>query len=228
MLDFTDKEKISYAASFGPKRKSAERLTGYQKYLKEFNRVSVREKLAQDICIKDLGIPAEVVCDPVFLLEEAAWRTAAVEYSGRPERYILCYFPGGVPREMELFSQKIADEQGCARVLLMPEWRNSARLGIKAYDCGPGEFLDLILHADSICTSSFHGAAFSTLFQKDFYVFRTGNDCRIESLLNNLEGKWHDQYAEKIWSVHARKECSAISEDITASKKFLNDVLRGG
>ena len=216
MLDFTDMKKTSYAASFGPRRKSAEQLNEYQKYLKKFSRISVREKLAQDMCIKDLGIPAEIVCDPVFLLGQSEWKMAASEYPDRPERYILCYFPGGVSREMELFSQKIADEQGRKRVLLMPEWRNSIRSGIKAYDCGPGEFLDLILHADSICTSSFHGAAFSLLFEKNFFVSLNGGDERIRTVLQYVPEK------EKTYLGEISKVSKRIIEH---SKRFLKETL---
>lgn len=224
MLDFTDMKKVSYAASFGPREKSAERLKEYRKYLEKFSQISVREKFAQDMCVNALGIPAEFVCDPVFLLDEAEWREAASEYPDRPEQYVLCYFPGGVSKEMELFSQRIADERRSERVLLMPEWRNSVRSGIKAYDCGPGEFLDLILHADSICTSSFHGTAFSLLFGKEFFASLNDGDERMGTVLQYVPEK-EKAYWKEIVGVSKRTDFSALEKTIEISKEFLKEAV---
>ncbi|MCQ4721102.1 polysaccharide pyruvyl transferase family protein, partial [Flavonifractor plautii] len=38
------------------------------------------------------------------------------------------------------------------------------------FDAGPREFLGLFRHASAMVTNSFHGAAFSLQFQKDFFT----------------------------------------------------------
>ena len=40
---------------------------------------------------------------------------------------------------------------------------------LQLIDCGPKEFVSLIKNADFVCTTSFHGTAFSVLYEKDFY-----------------------------------------------------------
>ena len=46
------------------------------------------------------------------------------------------------------------------------------------------EFISLIRNADFVVTSSFHGTAFSIIFEKQFYVIGLGKKAgRVESLL---------------------------------------------
>ncbi|MFA0411089.1 polysaccharide pyruvyl transferase family protein, partial [Vibrio splendidus] len=55
------------------------------------------------------------------------------------------------------------------------------------YTEGPIEFLELIVNADYICTNSFHGTAFSIIFQKKFITVPHGSrNTRLESILNKL------------------------------------------
>ena len=44
------------------------------------------------------------------------------------------------------------------------------------FGIGPSEFLYLISNADCVCTDSFHGVAFSSIFNKDFYAFKKRKD----------------------------------------------------
>ena len=50
--------------------------------------------------------------------------------------------------------------------------------------CGPDEFLSYIRYADFVITTSFHGTAFSIIFQKQFVCPRFRMNKRIESLLS--------------------------------------------
>src|SRR5690606_30181677 len=54
-------------------------------------------------------------------------------------------------------------------------------------DAGPIEFVSLFRNAKVICTSSFHGLAFSIIFEKTFYaVPHLTRNSRISSLLKLL------------------------------------------
>jgi hypothetical protein len=66
-------------------------------------------------------------------------------------------------------------------------------IGLNRYDkhifsLGPGHFLELFKNASVICTNSFHGTAFSVIYEKPFIVVphRTRNT-RIDSILQTLE-----------------------------------------
>ena len=52
----------------------------------------------------------------------------------------------------------------------------------------PEEYLGLFENAEIVITSSFHGLAFSVIFNKQFYSIGTGTDkdSRQKSVLNNL------------------------------------------
>lgn len=225
MLSFTDAVKISYAASFGPKEKPVSTLLPFQKYLSFFHGVSVREPLAVKLCENIFHIAANWVCDPVFLLEPSQWLQAIKPYPKRPPHYVLCYFPGGTPKHADILSKKLAKKLGYQRILLMSEWKNIFRASIKAYDCGPAEFLDLLIHADYICTTSFHGAAFSTLFGKTFYILRNGTDARIESLLSMTEPEVSFDIHPDFMEISPPSNYNKLSKHIQASKDFLKNAL---
>lgn len=224
MLDFTDADKISYGASFGPRGKSREALAPVVRYLQAFRKISVREELSKELCEKKMGIPAVVVCDPVFLLTREEWKRAAATYAGRPNRYLVGYFPGGMSFGQDACSKALAKEQGCERVLLMPEWRNAFRAGRKAYDCGPAEFLDLLLHADVVCTSSFHGTAFSILLGKEAFVSLNDGDSRIRTLLRYIPEQLID-YRDDTAHVLPCDFSAELQNLIDASKQFLEDAI---
>lgn len=56
--------------------------------------------------------------------------------------------------------------------------------GEKFLDVAPIDFINLIKNAEYVVTTSFHGAAFSILFNKNFYVMNNKSPQRIENLLN--------------------------------------------
>lgn len=53
-------------------------------------------------------------------------------------------------------------------------------------DCGPEEFLGYFKEADTIFTNSFHGIAFSILFNKQFYYQLQGNNVKTNSRLYDV------------------------------------------
>lgn len=59
------------------------------------------------------------------------------------------------------------------------------------WDVAPDAFLNLIENAECVCSNSFHGIAFSIIFEKEFYrvgaMNQTGEikkDDRIDNILN--------------------------------------------
>ena len=56
--------------------------------------------------------------------------------------------------------------------MLVPVFKRDQKLDYCArFPIGPAEFLSLVSHANLVCTDSFHGMVFSTIFQKDFIAF---------------------------------------------------------
>ena len=111
--------------------------------------------------------------------------------------YILCYLMGNNPYQRE-FIREIKRMTGY-RIVQMPHldrYIASDRdfADIRVYDADPAGFLGLVKNAALVCTDSFHGTIFSSIFNIPFFVFprftkkaTLSTNTRIESLLNRLE-----------------------------------------
>lgn len=189
MLDFTEKPKFAYAASFGAQKCEKETLDEYAPLLKQFDAISVREKNAVQSCQEALGRNVDIVCDPVFLLSGDEWRKLERACENVEENYVLCYFPGGVSQSMKKHSIAAAKRYNCNRILLVEDWHDLLQNGTKGYQYGPQEFLYLINHATCVCTNSFHGTAFSLLFGKELILDEETTDERIQTIIGVLGKK---------------------------------------
>ena len=54
------------------------------------------------------------------------------------------------------------------------------------FTIGPSDFIGLFCHASYVVTDSFHGTAFSLIFNKNFWTLSRKNESRITSILNIL------------------------------------------
>ena len=112
------------------------------------------------------------------------------------DKYIFCYFLGNNQKHRE-FAKKIKELTGYKIVALqhLDEYvkEDVGFADIAPYNVGPGEFLNLIRNAEFVCTDSFHGSVFSTLYRKKFFTFMRfkntstmSTNSRITSLLKIL------------------------------------------
>lgn len=229
LLDFPEFQgkKIAYAASMGPKKKSKEQVAEYKALFEDFDKISVREDSAKEVLSEVLEKTASTVIDPVFLVSKEEWEELIekADIQGKKDEYVFCYFPGGVSKSLEKFSQDLAKKMNCKRVLVVAEWRNIFRPGKKMYDCSPLEFVSMIKNAKAVCTSSFHGTAFSVIMDTPLYVEMGGekDDARILNIL---------RMANKTGCIINRKEDykeasqeETLEEVIDYSKKFLLDSI---
>lgn len=197
-LMFVAKEipKISYASSFG-----CPSIPWYQEkrtkiFLNRFSAISVRENTGAKIVKKLIDRDVPVVVDPTLLLTKEEWLRQIPDEFLIEKPYIFAYFLG-----MNKDHRKIVAEFG--KKINMPivtihhcDHYNKADLGfgdIVRDDIGPEKFVNLIRHADYVCTDSFHGSVFSLLHHKQFITFNRYNanvlvskNTRIDSLFQNL------------------------------------------
>ena len=240
-LDFTSKKKIAYAASFGLSVLPQQYMVKYKEQIKKLDAISVREESAAKL-IQDMGLSMpQVVLDPVFLLSKEQWLKLAVK--PKQQKYILCYYmPGFAPVEKKIKTlAKFYAKKYNYPILNIGKkeysrfffWENNL-LGI-----GPAEFLGLIANAEMIITNSFHGTAFSVLFDKKFIsVINTalGKKDLSSRIVDLLKGIGH---TSSLLDVSKPEEnsllISHLSEDskenlehnISKSKQFLVDQLGG-
>jgi hypothetical protein len=172
-LDFAEKkeQRVSYAASFGVSDVNKKYYSKMEEYFKNFKAISVREKEGINL-VKEIS---------VFLLTKEEWLELSVEYK-IDYKYILVYIMQNNDSVYE-HAKKIKDALGLkiisiSRYGYAPDFVDETLVNV-----GPKEFLGLFKNAEYICTNSFHGLAFSIIFEKEFSVIPSK---RFNSRLQNL------------------------------------------
>lgn len=184
-LDFVkDSKRISYAASMGKTEIFPKNEELFRSCLRSLACISVREQECADVLSAYTDKEIFVHIDPTFLINTATWRSLEHPYKVK-KAYILLYM---------LYWDNSYKEQIVAlkkRTGLPVYAICSGISGVCAdkriYDAGVEEFLWLVDHAEYVITSSFHGVAFSIIFQKKFAaVINPASPSRIENVLNIL------------------------------------------
>lgn len=219
-LTFANAEKkYSYAASFGCKKIPEGKKEKYQKRLQGFQRISVREENGRQL-LASLEITQNVMrhIDPTLLLEQEQWR-ALVE-KPQDSHYVLL-FTVNKPIHAITYARSLAKAKNL-RVIYVNDKPMCREKGIE-YRTGvsPAEFLGYICYADYIVTNSFHGTAFSVIFQKDFYAeleTQTGYNSRAEELLSLLEIQGHE-VTGTVWKEAPACDWKKASEKLAVEKQ---------
>lgn len=175
-LDFVPKEKkkIAYAPSFGVTSTTIAKEKKIAEFLKTFDSLSVRELQGQQLIKKLIGQNVPVVIDPTLLLSDKIWQ----EYIVAPkagDAYIFCYLLTPNDDYIRVISQ-FAQNKGI-EVVIVPTTKGPFNTTFKEIiDVGPAEWLGLIKKAKYVFTDSFHGCIFSSIFHKEFILFKRFKD----------------------------------------------------
>lgn len=178
--------RFSYAASVGSKACFDEKyLAEIKKKTRNFSGISVREKEALDQCLS-AGIDTAIqVPDPVMLFSPEQWRqqlnlSAAVS----ERRYCLIYTVGHNMISIDSKLTEYCRKKGL-QIIAVPA-QHHTEVNAKGVQCvypTVPEFLSLIDNADFVVTDSFHGTAFSILFNTPFVVIpKNSHDARFITL----------------------------------------------
>ena len=161
-----------------------------KRYLAPFSALSVREKRGKVVLREAADRDARVVLDPTLLLNGEDWSKLA-----NPDRrkgpYILCYFVSD-PGEAAPYALALSQKTGWPIVQLAGARQKIDGASELVFDAGPREFLALFRDAAAVVTNSFHGAAFSLQFKKNFFTSMSPKErreptfSRIYSLLSRL------------------------------------------
>lgn len=165
-LDFVDSraKKASYAASFGSNQIENKEIV--RKLLSDFLYISVRENSGREILNDIYGKEYPVVLDPTLLITKEEWKKQ-FDLS-ESEKYVLVY---EVLNGQEILSlaKQYAEEHNFHLKYITSS--NKPQVGVECIkNAGPEEWLDLISNSAFIFTNSFHGLAFSLIFNKQFAI----------------------------------------------------------
>lgn len=194
LLNFVpdDAPKISYAASFGASETGSFYQEDYAKYLKRFDRISVRESSGTELVKKLASKDAVHVLDPTLLLNEKEWSVLNKNKLNLPEKFIFCYilsyvFDSG--NEIEKLLEHLHKITGLPIVVYSDSSSSFEKYKQVTKMMGPEGFIECFAKASFVVTTSFHGAAFSVNFHKDFFAVLNPNpskDDRVKSFLQSV------------------------------------------
>ena len=186
----TNKVRASYAASLGISYMPQGTRNLVTEYLKDFDKISVREQTGCTLLSELTEKEVEVNIDPTLLRTKAEWEMLATP-SRITKPYILCYIlyrPNWLNKWLKQIHKKTKKD---IVVVSSDVYRNIYH-NRTVRDAGPKEFLGLIQGADFVISSSFHGVALSIANEKPFYaVVNPNSPSRITDMLKtfNLESR---------------------------------------
>lgn len=175
---------VTYAASLGGHNELSDlEWKNVGRYLKGFERISVREKKLQEDLENRVGIKSELVVDPTILVKETSFECLAKKPKEMPDNYVLV-FSVAPTDNLYGFAEKVAAQTGSEIIVLTANklWKCKYRNVTPTVE----EFLGWFKYAKCIVTVSFHGTVFSVLFRKDFYSLTNYMQDRAEQLLKAL------------------------------------------
>lgn len=241
-LSFAEKRKIAYAASFGTNDVSKAYLTENKSFLEAFDSLSVRETSGKEILLRLLSIDSKIVLDPVFLLNKEEWASALLLSDMRCRPFVLCYIMPGdreVVKQVYKIARTIAEEKGL-RIIVVGErtYKLSSPNITMEHGCGPTDFVNLLMNANYVVTNSFHGSAFSIIFEKEFFSVINESESGLNTRVKNLLASFQlgsrlltsvDSFNTSILDseVHYESMASIKADLVNNSKSFLLDSLNG-
>ena len=227
LLDFVKKgKKISYAASFKVSDVDEFAQKAYQKHLPTFDSISVRESNLQAYLQNEYGLKTDCVLDPTLLIGREFWKSEVNDIPTVSGKYLLLYYVN-MPQHLVDRAFAFAKERDL-RVVSLNKLRGRADY-LDYSGASIEEFLNLVANAETVFTTSFHGMAFSILFEREFYYEipekSYNNNARLEDLAGKLDLQAQNlentAYEEISWAdVQAR-----LAEHRRDSVEFLMHAL---
>ena len=176
-LEFTNKYKFSYAASFGVNdiKKDFHKTQGkvgdsIREGLVQLDSISVRERAAvQQVREVTAGICTAVkVVDPVLLLSADEWNAISDQRYKPRYKYIFAYSTYISPNFLSFL--KTLKKQTRLKVVHVT-WDPIEAVKQKALRYyTPDKWISLLRNAEYVVTNSFHACAFSVIYKKKFFA----------------------------------------------------------
>lgn len=210
--------KIAYGASDGGELLIEENV---KLDLKGFKSISCRESSFSERLKREADIIAKTVCDPVFLLSENQWKKKSL--LPKENGYVLVF---KIQQNENLDSVAKSIGEKLNKKIIQIFYACSVKQffiasGKKRITISPKQFVGYFANAAFVLTTSFHGTAFSIVFEKPFYTLcmAKGKE-RVIDLLNRIGLR--DRYIMQV------NNNQTLSEDIytEAVKQKIADYIQ--
>ena len=188
------KKRLSYASSFGTSawEFSPAMTEKCAKLAKEFDLITVREESGVSLCREHLGVEATHVVDPTLLLNKEDYiHVVELERESVSEGTLFHYILDPSEEKMALI-ESVALRHNYKPFTILPKYKEEYRSKVdvkhRIEDCvypSVTSWLRGFMDAEMVIVDSFHGAVFSIIFNKRFWVFANAErgNARFESLL---------------------------------------------
>lgn len=206
----SDLRIVSYAASYGEDEISELDLRNLLTNISHFDYISVREKSLQSK-LEIISDAKRIDChiDPTFLLSSKEYIDIADTINVTSD-YILVY-DINYSEELIQYVNQLSKITGMG-VLSFTKGKAYEKLIGTFRTYSPTQFLTLINNANYVISSSFHGIAFSVIFEKKFVAFpHKKRGSRVKDLLSDLD------LAERVYDYQIKKYID-IDQDIDYAK----------
>lgn len=176
---------VAFSASCGDLESLKKNEKNIIEKLKKFRAISVRERDLKEYLKTKYSMPVELTCDPVFLLDKSEYDKID-EFLKIPRYNYLLIYQMSKNNYLYKLAYKIARKYHFIIIEINNNLFNYYfRFHKTFYSISIGDFLALFRHASFVVTNSFHGTAFSIIYEKQF--FSIGNASRNSRLANLCE-----------------------------------------
>lgn len=186
-----DVKKVAYAVSFGTNvwKYNEEQTKNIIKNVSSYRGFSVRENDAVEMCANNLGIEPILVLDPTLLLNSSDYLHFV---SARPtnKRYIFVYWLWNKEKIIEAVSE--VKDKSEYEIIELSMLEGKSFMSVE-------DWITHIKYAEMIITDSFHGCAFSLIFNRPVKYVTSDRvfDNRRASLFSILNIQSENLFPEK-------------------------------
>ncbi len=191
-LDFCGEgtKRVAYAPSFGVVSFPDGFEEAIAPELTKFHALSARELPGKELVERLTGRETTIVTDPTWLVDAADWAAMEQPHPAATGEYVL-YFVVNQSPALLTRCKEYAKRHGLKLVVVggnpVTAAKNKDPMLSYAMDIGPEQWLYLVHHAKCVFTNSFHGTAFSVVFERDLYVqVPSHNGSRLQQVLTGL------------------------------------------
>lgn len=220
--------KVAYAPSMGELHCLPEDMAFMRDHLSDFHAISAREDKLAEVVSQATGREVQTVLDPTLLIGGEFWQPFANKKASHD--YIL-YYKLMYDDAADAFVNELSARTGMPVKTVLGGVQSYKTIVWSTLFYSPFDLISSIRNASLVVSTSFHGVAFSLLFNKDFYAMGMGSKSgRVGSLLHALE--LEDRLLEnpsadmEIASIDYSSVNRKLEKLREASSSFLSDALK--
>lgn len=219
-LNFGGKDviKISYAASLGSDEVKDEDKKLFERYLKNFDHISIRESSSKRALSKLTDSNIEVVQDPTLLLEKKYFDELKKQSKYDNKKYIYVHFIGKIDNDVVKIAEHVSKVK---KIPVLHTGKKSMFSNeLDSNVCvSPEQMLSIIENAEMVISNSFHFTVLPIIYNKEFITIpHKVRPQRMQDLLKKF--KLEDHLTNDIKQVN-RLLKTRINYDIV-NRKVIN------